>query len=98
MSTSQSYVNFGQFIQVDQEELQKFQKCYKKYYDRKAKPRCLEVGDQVLILHPTDSNKLLMQWRGPYTVESRVGANNYRNKDGIQEKGVPCEYVEEVYC
>ena len=22
-----------------------------------------------------DSNKLLMQWRGPYTVESRVGAN-----------------------
>ena len=47
------------------------------HYDWKAKPRRLEEGDRVLILLPTDSNKLLMQWRGPYTVESRVGANDY---------------------
>ena len=50
------------------------------HYDKKAKPRRLEVGDQVLILLPTDSNKLLMQRSGPYTVESLVGANNYRIK------------------
>ena len=48
-------------LKLAQEELQKFQKHYKKYYDRKAKPRCLEVGEQVLILFLTDSNKLLMQ-------------------------------------
>ena len=35
---------------------------------------------RVLILLLTDSNKLLMQWRGPYTLESRVGANDYRVK------------------
>ena len=46
----------------------------------RKKPRCLEVGYQVLILLPTDSNKLLMQWRRSNTVESRVGANNYRVK------------------
>ena len=46
----------------------------------KAKPRCREVGEQVQILFPTESNKLLMQWRGPYTVERRVEANNYRMK------------------
>ena len=52
----------------------------------KAKPRRLEVGDRVLMLLPTDSNKLLMQWRGPYTVESRVGASNYRVKMGFKTK------------
>ena len=40
----------------------------------------------MLILLPTDSNKLLMQWRGPYTVESRVGANDYRVKMGSKTK------------
>ena len=73
-------------LKLAQEELQKSQKCYKKYYDRKVKPRCLEVGEQVLILLLTDNNKLLMQWRGPYTVESRVGANDYRIKMGSKTK------------
>ena len=55
-------------------------------YNKKAKPRHLEVGDQVLILLPADSNKLLMQWSGPYTVKSRVGANAYRVKMGSKTK------------
>ena len=59
-------------LKLAQEELENSQKCYKRHYDRKAKPLQLEVGDRVLILLPTDSNKLLMQWSGPYTVESRV--------------------------
>ena len=65
-------------LKLAQEELQKFQKCYKKHYDKKAKSRCLKVGEQVLILLLTESNKFLMQWRGPYTVASCVGANDYR--------------------
>ena len=73
-------------LNLAQEELEKSQKRYKRHYDRKAKPRRLEVGDQVLILLPTDSNKLLMQWREPYTVESRVGANDYRVKMGSKTK------------
>ena len=73
-------------LKLAQEELEKSQKRYKRHYDRKAKPRRLEVGDRVLILLPTDNNKLLMQWRGPYTVESRVGANDYRVKMGSKTK------------
>ena len=73
-------------LKLAQEELEKSQKRYKRHYDRKAKPRRLEVGDRLLILLPTDSNKLLMQWRGPYTVESRVGANDYRVKMGSKTK------------
>ena len=73
-------------LKLAQEELEKSQKRYKRHYDRKVKPRRLEVGDRVLILLLTDSNKLLMQWRGPYTVESRVGANDYRVKMGSKTK------------
>ena len=73
-------------LKLAQEELEKSQKRHKRHYDRKAKPRQLEVGGQVLILLPTDSNKLLMQWRGPYTVESRVGADDYRVKMGSKTK------------
>ena len=67
-------------------------KRYKKHYDKKAKPRCLEVGEQVLILLSTDSNKFLMQWRG-YSVESRVEANDYRIKMGSKKKTYHFEYV-----
>ena len=55
-------------LKLGQEELQKSQKCYKKHDDQKAKPRHLEVGDQVLIFLPTDTNRLFVQWRGPYIV------------------------------
>ena len=51
-----------------QQALEKSSKRYKRYYDAKAKPRSLQIGDKVLILLPTDNNKLLMQWKGPYPV------------------------------
>ena len=73
-------------LKLAQKELQKSQTRYKKHYDKEAKPRHLEVGNQVLILLPTERNKLLMQWRGPYIVESRVGANDYRIKIGSKTK------------
>ncbi|XP_047488137.1 uncharacterized protein LOC125038640 [Penaeus chinensis] len=41
---------------------------YKTYYDLKAKPRKLDMGDDVLVLLPSSSNKLIMQWLGPYPV------------------------------
>ena len=39
-----------------------------------------------MILLLTDSNKLLMQGRGPYTIESHVGTNDYRIKMGSKTK------------
>lgn len=67
-----------QTLQIAQEELQKSQKRYKHYYDRRAKPLTFQVGDSVLVLLPTNNNKLLMQWKGPYTVESVVALNDYQ--------------------
>ena len=42
--------------------------------------RSLEKGDKAIILLPTDSNKLLMQWEGPFEVVEKVGINEYRIK------------------
>lgn len=59
------------------EELERSGARYKKYYDKKARNRALSAGDRVLILLPTDNNKLLMQWRGPYPVMARKGEVDY---------------------
>ena len=66
------------------EMLEKASKKYKEYYDRKTKPRSLDVGDQVLILLPTDNNKLLLQWKGPYTVMQKFNDVDY--KVNVNEK------------
>lgn len=36
------------------------------------------MGDKVLLLLPTDNNKLLMHWKGPFEVISKVGTSDYR--------------------
>ena len=65
-------------MKMAQKELRKNQVRNKRLYDRKAKKRVFRVGDKVLILLPTDNNKLLMQWRGPYTVKGCQGGDNYQ--------------------
>lgn len=64
-------------------ELVKSSARYKKYFDYRTKRKSFKIGDKVLLLLPTDKNKLLMQWKGPYTVTGRVGVADYRiDKDG----------------
>ena len=53
-----------------QEELKKSQVRYQRFYNRRAKSRSVEVGSKVLLLLPSDRNKLLLQWKGPFDVES----------------------------
>ena len=55
--------------------LKKVQIKQKVYYDRRAKSRKFAIGDKVLLLLPTDSNKLLLQWKGPYEVVKVVKSN-----------------------
>ena len=49
----------------------------KAYYDRRARSRKFDVEDKVLLLLPTDSNKLLLQWKGPYEVVEVVNRMDY---------------------
>ena len=47
------------------------------YYDKSARDRSFEVGDDVLVLLPTKRNKLELSWRGPYKVVSKKNEHNY---------------------
>ena len=64
------------------ELLQSAQTRYKKHFDRKARMRSLKIGEWALVLLPTDNNKLLMQWQGPYEVCEVVGVTDYRIRVG----------------
>ena len=64
--------------QIAREELRKAQRYQKRHYDLRARQRQFETGDMVLVLLPTEANKLLMQLKRPYSVEERIGSNDYR--------------------
>ena len=67
-------------------ELEKAQQKGKHYYDRKSKVRKFQPGERVLVLLPTDHNKLLTQWKGPFEVSSVVGLSDYNVKVIGKEK------------
>ena len=55
-------------------------------YDRRSRFRKLKTGSKVLVLLPTSHNKLLMQWKGPFTVISKQGACDYIIQMGSKTK------------
>ena len=61
-----------------QEHLSKAQQRYKTQYDRRAKARWYQPGDEVLLLLPVKKNKLQLAWQGPFPVVERVGDWDYR--------------------
>ena len=61
-----------------QENLTRAQQQQKRWYDQTAREREFTSGDQVLVLLPTSTSKLLAQWQGPYSVVKRVGKVNYK--------------------
>lgn len=62
---------------IARDELEKAGETYRAYYNRGAKERTLTTGQKALVLLPTSSNKLLMQWKGPYEVLREVNKCNY---------------------
>ena len=76
-----------QTCKLAHENLKKVQIKQKAYYDRRARSRKFDVGDKVLLLLPTDSNKLL-QWKGPYEVVEVVNRIDYK----IDVNGVVSTY------
>ena len=68
---------------IARESLYQAQGKYKHYYDKKAKHRSFAVGDLVLLLLPTEHNKLTLQWKGPYKVSRVLNRMDYEvYKDG----------------
>ena len=59
------------------ENLQQAQQNQNTWYNKRAKKTQFEVGDKVLVLLPTRTEKLLAKWKGPYNVIWKVGKVNY---------------------
>ena len=83
VTTSYQYVlewreRLDETIKLAQAELEKNQGRNKNLHNRKAKKRSFQVGDKILVLLPTDQNKLLMQ--GPFEIEETKWGNNYQGE------------------
>lgn len=55
--------------EIAKENSEKSARVGKKYFDRKARQRSFAVGDEVLVLLPSSSNKLMMTWSGPFPIQ-----------------------------
>ena len=62
--------------QMAKRNLQESQSKMKVWYDRKAKSRCFEPGDRVLVLFPVVGNPLQAKYSGPYKVK-KISDTNY---------------------
>ena len=67
---------------VARENLLTAQRKYKKHFDKSARLRTLDIGERALVMLPTDHNKLLLRWKGPYQVVEKIGVCDYRIKIG----------------
>ena len=84
-------------MKLAQEELTKNQTRYKRNYDKKTKDRLFNKGDKVLVMLPTNNNKLLMQWKGPYEIIQRMGDNSYKILVGNKEKNYHANMLKKYY-
>lgn len=73
-------------LEIAREELEKNRSRYKFYADRKRKGKDLEPGMKVLVLLPTDNNKLLMQLKGPYVIKEKINKFDYKIDVNGKEK------------
>ena len=72
--------------QIAQRNLQESQSKMKVWYDRKAKSRCFEPGDKVLVLFPVVGNPLQAKYSGPYKVVKKISDTNYLVKTPDRRK------------
>ena len=90
-----------QSCQLARDNLEKVQFKQKTYYDKRARSRKFDVGDKVLLLLQTESNKLLLQWKGPYEVVEIVNRMDYTvDVDGVvgtYHANMLKQYVERKY-
>ena len=71
-----------------QDNVQKLDIKQNAFCDKRSKSRKFDVRDKVLLLLPSESNKVLLQWNGPYEVLEVVSVMNYK----INVRGVVNTY------
>ncbi|XP_068234231.1 uncharacterized protein [Palaemon carinicauda] len=67
----------SKLLQFAQSNLQIAQEGMKHLYDKKAKIRSFNVGDEVLVHHPIPGNSLREKFMGLYVIAKRISKVNY---------------------
>ena len=57
--------------------MERVQQGQQTWYDKGARERSFQPGQQVLLLLPAVENKLLAKWQGPYTVVRKLSSTTY---------------------
>ncbi|XP_029919926.1 uncharacterized protein LOC115368085 [Myripristis murdjan] len=57
--------------------MERVQRGQQTWYDKGARERSFEPGQQVLLLLPTVENKLLAKWQGPYSIIRKLSSTTY---------------------
>ena len=71
---------------VVQENLTKSQTRQKTYYDKTARGKKYEAGEEVLVMLPSASSKLTSTWQGPFPVVRQVSPVDYEVDTGRHRK------------
>ena len=50
----------------------------KRYYDLHSRDRTFEIGSRCLVLLPSESSKLMAEWKGPYKVIEKISPVDYK--------------------
>ncbi|XDV30635.1 hypothetical protein PO909_033505 [Leuciscus waleckii] len=64
--------------ELAQSHMVEAQQQQKSWYDRSARQRSFNPGQKVLVLLPSDDNKLLAKWQGPFAVIKKLGPTTYQ--------------------
>uniref|UniRef100_A0A8P4KK44 ribonuclease H n=1 Tax=Dicentrarchus labrax TaxID=13489 RepID=A0A8P4KK44_DICLA len=64
--------------ELAQSHMREAQQQQKSWYDRSARQRSFNSGQKVLVLLPSDDNKLLAKWQGPFEILKKLGPTTYQ--------------------
>ncbi len=71
---------------IVQQNEEREKRAQKHYHDRKVVERKFEVGDFILVFRPTQKNKLLKEWQGPFIVTKQITEVTYQVDTGASGK------------
>ncbi len=60
-----------------QTHLAEAQRHQKTWYDQLARERGFDVGEKLLVMLPSQENKLLAKWQGPFEIKNQLGPTTY---------------------
>jgi transposase InsO family protein len=82
-----------EMTELVRENLETTQEKMKTWYDANARGKSFDVGEEVLLLLPTTTNKLTVKWQGPFKITRKVTDVDYEINVGSSRKKLRVYHV-----